>query len=243
MLSCSDLPAVAQEWPSLLPPCRGYTLCIWFCTCCPFVCSPEGLSYSWISKAGKKWMGRLFWEVALKYKTWQKTDQPALEALFAKVNYFTLFIFFLNPKICQCVLFQAFCLDLLTPLSYLSVGESRMCVWKVCLHTEGLCPETTEEALTKMKAGLGRSETSFGIDLCLLLWEEQVGRSSLVFFCFLFELSVCIFEFLSVLIEFLYDNLCNLSPQFLLFSFQLQWKLWCLISYFFFSVSCRHWDL
>lgn len=73
-----------------------------------------------------------------------------------------------------------------------------------------------------MKAGLGRSETSFGIDLCLLLWEEQVGRSSLVVFFFLFELSVCTFEFLSVLAEFLYDNLCNVSLQFLLFSFQLQ---------------------
>lgn len=82
-----------------------------------------------------------------------------------------------------------------------------------------------------MKAGLDRSETSFGIDLCLLLWEEQVGRSSLAFF--LFELSVCIFESLSVLAEFLYDNLCNVSPQFLLFSFQLQWKLWCFIPYFF----------
>lgn len=146
------------------------------------LCSPEGFSYSCIDKVGKKWMWRLFWEVALKYKTWQKTGQPVLEALFAKVNSFTLFFGGKKPKTCLCVLFQAFSLDLLTPQLYLSVGESRMCVWKVCRHTEGLCPETTEVALTKMKAGLDRSETSFGIDLCLLLWEEQVGRNSLAFF-------------------------------------------------------------
>lgn len=126
---------------------------------------------------------------------------------------------------------QAFSLDLLTSLLYFSVAESRKCVWKVWLHTESLCPQTTEEALTKMKAGLDRSETSFGIDLCLLLWEEQVGRSTLS----LFELSVCISELLSFLAEFFFffDNLCNVSPQFLLFSFKLQWKLWCFIPYSF----------
>lgn len=33
-----------------------------------------------------------------------------------------------------------------------------------------------------MKAGLDRSETPLGIDSCLLQWEEQVGRSSSLYF-------------------------------------------------------------
>lgn len=111
------------------------------------------------------------------------------------------------------MLLQAFSLDLLTPLTPFS--GSGKCVWKACVHTESLCPETTEEANTKMKAGLDRSETRLGVGSCLLWWEEQVGRSSLD--C-VWAISVYLLWIPhSSLAELLYDNLGDVNLQFLLF--------------------------